>query len=214
MDHMANTGTPEPTDSTVRKFGFLLVPEFSPLCFFGAVEVLRTANRFLDLPYYGWKTFSLDGGPVSSSAGVALAADGPISTDDDLDILFVCASFHPERYCDNKTLAWIRDLERHGTSLGAISTGTYILASAGVIGDRRCTIHGENVASLREDFFDISVVSGIVEIDRNLYTCAGGTSVIDLFVHIVSADHGEQIAASIAHQFSCYGTTVPTCPAP
>ncbi len=198
---MTKTGTPGSDDKPVRDIGFLLVPDFSPVCFFSAVEVLRTANRFLEKPYFGWKLFSQDGEAVLTSAGVAIAVDGPVSTDSELDILFVCAGFHPEHYCGNKILAWIRDLDRHGTSLGAISTGTYILARAGIIGERRCTIHSENFASLQEDFFDLTITSGIFEIDRNLYTCAGGTSAIDLFVHLVSADHGEEIAASIAHQF-------------
>ena len=90
---------------------------------------------------------------------------------------------------------------RYGAGLGAISTGTYILAKAGVVEDRKCTIHFDRAASLREEFPAIDLVDGVFENDRGLATCAGGTSAIDLFIHIVSEDHGEQIASSIAHQF-------------
>jgi len=201
MHRLAETGTPRSDEPTVTTFGFFLTPGFAPLGVFAALEVLRTANRFLDEPHYGWKVYSLDGAPVPSTNGVAVNADGPPAEGAKIDHLFVCAGYHPENYGDKKTLAWIRSLHRHGTKVGAISTGTHILAAAGVIGERRCTIHSDNEASLREAFPEVDLVDGVFEIDRGLYTCAGGTAAIDLFIHLVSADHGEQFAAAIAHQF-------------
>ncbi len=200
MDHITETGTPKANDQTVKKIGFLLVPDFSPVCLFNALDVLRTANRFLGQLYFGWRVYSIDGGAVVSASGVTIAPDSPVSMDEDLDILFVCAGFHPERQCDPRTLAWIRDLKRHSIGLGATSTGTYILAKAGIIGERRCTIHSENLASLREDFIDLNISDGLFEIDQGLYTCSGGTSAIDMFSHLVAIDHGGKIASSIANQ--------------
>lgn len=98
-------------------------------------------------------------------------------------------------------MSWLRKQHRHGVNLGAISTGTYILTRAGVIGTRRCTIHKDNADSLRELRPDINLVDGYFEICRNLYTCAGGTAAIDLLIHIVSSDDGEGFAADIARQF-------------
>jgi len=201
MKHLAESGTPRPDEPTAKTIGFFLTPYFAPLGFFAALEVLRTANRFLNKPHYGWRVFSIDGTPVTSANGVAVSADGSPGEEAKVDLLFVCAGYHPENHGDKKTLAWIRSLHRHGTEVGAISTGTHILAAAGVIGERRCTIHNDNAANLREAFPEIDLVDGVFEIDRGLYTCAGGTAAIDLFIHLVSADHGEQFAAAIAHQF-------------
>jgi len=198
---MSEMGTPAASENAKKNFGFFLTPRFAPLGFFSAIEVLRTANRLLGEFYYGWKVISLDGLPVTSANGVAVVANTSPLTDNNLDILFVCAGYHPETHCDDTTLAWIRKLNRHGTHVGAISTGTFILAETGVIGDRRCTIHGDNTASLREKHPMLNLVDGIFEIDRNLFTCTGGTSAIDLFIHMVSTDHGEHFAASIAYQF-------------
>ncbi len=197
---MFETGTPDPSEKTHKNLGFFLTPGFSPLGFFSALEVLRTANRLLGEFYYSWKAISLDGLPVESANGVAVVADISLATEINFDTLFVCAGFHPETHCDETTLAWIRKLYRHGTHVGAISTGTYMLAKAGVIGERRCTIHGDNAASLREDYPKIDLVDGIFEIDRNLFTCTGGTSAIDLFIHLASAELGKQFAAAIAYQ--------------
>jgi len=200
MDLIAETGTPGASDQTVTKIGFLLVPNFSPMCLFNALDVLRTANRFLGRLYFGWRVYSTDGDAVISASGVSIAADSPISADGELDMLFVCAGFHPERHCTNAILSWLRGLKRRSIKLGAITTGTHILAQAGIIGDRHCTIHSENLASLRENFIDLNITDGLFEIDRDLYTCSGGTSTIDLFCHLIAVDHGSEIAASVANQ--------------
>ncbi len=198
---MSETGTPLRHEDTSKTIGFLVTPNFSPLGFFSTLEVLRTANRIIGKPYYGWQVISLDGEPVESASGVTVVADTSISDARTLDMMFVCSGFYPEKFCDDKTMAWIRNLTRHGTRVGAISTGAYILAKAGVIGDRRCTIHGDNAASFTEAFPDANLVDSIFSIDRELYTCAGGTSAIDLFINIVSETLGETLAASIAQQF-------------
>ena len=102
MESKAKTGTPCPSDATTKRFGFLLTPGFAPLGFFAALEVLRTANRFLDQAYYGWQVYSADGGPVSASNGVSVIADQSISDTDNLDAVFVCAGFEPEKSADTK----------------------------------------------------------------------------------------------------------------
>ncbi|MEM9356114.1 MAG: GlxA family transcriptional regulator [Pseudomonadota bacterium] len=201
MQSKSRTGTPSPSEVTTRRVGFFLTPGFAPLGFFAALEVLRTANRFLNQAFYGWHVYSADGSPVKASNGVSVIADQSIAEADYLDSVFVCAGFEPEKSADAKTLAWLRRLYRYGVGLGAISTGTCILARAGVIKDRKCTVHFDQAASLREEFPEIDLVDGVFENDRGLSTCAGGTSAIDLFVYIVSQDHGEQIASGIAHQF-------------
>lgn len=163
--------------------------------------MLRTANRFLGETFYSWQSLSIDGLPIACANGTTALADTSLDKAGLSDFLLVCSGFHPEKHCNEKTLSWLRKQHRHGVNLGAISTGTYILARAGVIGTRRCTIHKDNANSLRELRPDIDLVDGYFEICRNLYTCAGGTAAIDLLIHIVSSDHGEGFAADIARQF-------------
>lgn len=201
MTSLSETGTPPDGKVSSQNIGFFLTPEFSPIGFFCAVEVLRTANRYLGRYEYSWQVFSLNGEPVKSANGIPVVCDGAPNTENDMDYLFVCSGFHPEHRCDVKLLSWLRKVDRHGTQVGAITTGTYILAKAGLVSDRRCTIHGENAASLLEQFPDINLVDSIFEIDRKLFTCAGGTSAIDMFVQLVSMQHGEQFATALAHQF-------------
>ena len=64
-------------------------------------------------------------------------------------------------------------MAREGAVLGALSTGSYVLAKAGLLRGRRCTIHWENLESFKEVFPDVEVSSDIYEIDRDRITCSG-----------------------------------------
>jgi transcriptional regulator GlxA family with amidase domain len=200
MHEISKTGSPAREDQVSKKVAFFVTPNFSPIGVFGAIEVLRTANRLTSQPIYGWEIVSHDGLPVASANGVTIVANKSIAEAKQYDLAIICAGFFPEKYSDEKTLNWIRYLDRHGAQLGAICTGTYVLAKAGVIKHRRCTIHGDNTAGFIEQFPEIELINQVFEIDRNLYTCAGGTSAIDLFINIVSEKIGTEFASSIAHR--------------
>jgi transcriptional regulator GlxA family with amidase domain len=41
----------------------------------------------------------------------------------------------------------------------------------------------------------------VFEIDRNRYTCSGGTAALDMMLHIIATDHGKELAAAISDLF-------------
>jgi transcriptional regulator GlxA family with amidase domain len=82
-------------------------------------------------------------------------------------------------------------------------TGSYLLARAGLLDGYRCTIHWENMASMREEFPGIIVSQELFEIDRDRYTCSGGTAPLDMMLNIISRHHGAQLAVAISEEFIC-----------
>ncbi|TIS61207.1 MAG: GlxA family transcriptional regulator, partial [Mesorhizobium sp.] len=95
----------------------------------------------------------------------------------------------------------LRSWGRRGNALGALSVGSYLLAEAGQLDGYRCTIHWENRAGFMERFPDINCTGNVFEIDRKRYTCAGGTTSIDLMLEIVRGDFGSNLANGVANQF-------------
>ena len=53
-----------------RRFVFVLLEEFTMLCFSAAVESLRIANRMSGRELYTWTLMSENGAPVHCSAGI------------------------------------------------------------------------------------------------------------------------------------------------
>src|SRR5699024_5631214 len=108
----AMTSTIDPPSSAPAAppecISFLLIPEFSMMAFMAAVEPLRVANRMAGKALFSWQVLSLDGGPVTASNGMTVVADAAFEAVDHLSMLFICASFEPERFADRRLRTWLR----------------------------------------------------------------------------------------------------------
>ncbi len=183
-----------------ERIGFLLVPEFSMMAFFSAVEPLRVANRLSGQNLYSWHIFSHDGRPVEASNGMAVLAEAPIGKVENFPVIIVCASFDPDRYVSKPLLSWLRRLSRQGAELGGLDTGAQILARAGLLNGYHVTLHWEHLPSFQESFPDIEVSEELFEIDGKRFTCSGGTAAIDMMLHMISARHGQELAVACSEQ--------------
>ena len=189
------------TAASGRQFAFLLVDKFSMFSLAAAIDTVRSANRLLGRDFYGWRTASPDGDAVIASNGLSIKIDYAVQDIPPVDILFVCAGLSYEFPGKSKVLATLRALGRRGAALGGLSVGSYLLAEAGQLEGHRCTIHWENKAGFKERFPEIDCTGNVFEIDRRRYTCAGGTTSIDLFLEIVRSDFGQSLANEVANQF-------------
>ncbi len=181
--------------------GFLLVPNFSMIAFTSAIEPLRSANRMSEQHLYSWRLFSKDGGQVEASNGIALMPDAAISHAEHVPTMIVCAGIDVHRYRDKEVFSWLRRLARQGARIGGLCTGCHVLARAGLLDGYRCTIHWENIPGFVEEFPDIEVTTELFEIDRNRFTCSGGTAPLDLMLHLIGLRHGLGLAATVSDQF-------------
>ena len=125
--------------------------------------------------------------PSCASNGLPLKIDYAVADLPPVDILFVSVGLTTEFPGKSKVLGALRSWGRRGGALGALSVGSYLLAEAGQLEGHRCTIHWENRAGFMERFPDIDCTGNVFEIDRKRYTCAGGTTSIDLMLEIVRA---------------------------
>jgi transcriptional regulator GlxA family with amidase domain len=180
--------------------GLLLLPNFSLLGVIAAIDVMRHANRLSRKNLYAWNTYSSDGGSVRASNGLVLNTERIPGADVVPDSVFVCGGFNPERFKDPTVFKWLRGLARHGVRLGAVTTGAYVLARAGLLNGYACTIHWENAVSFATDFPDIELRNNLYVIDRDRCSCSGATATLDMFLHIVSQEHGSGLAIGVAEE--------------
>ena len=113
------------------------------------------------------------------------------------------AASRPHRFEDARLAIWLRQIERRGTNIGALCTGSHVLARLGLLDGYRCTIHWENLPGFVEDFPDIDISEDIFVIDRNRYTCAGGMAASDMMLSFISRDHGYELAAAVSEGLVC-----------
>ena len=194
MLHIAKPTAPE-------SIGFLLVPNFSMMAFTASIEPLRSANRMSGHQLYDWQVVTKDGEPVNASNGLATMATTSIADARHFPTLIVCAGIDVQRFRDKEVFSWLRRQARNGTRIGAVCTGSHILARAGLLENYRCTIHWENIPGFTEEFPNIDVTSDVFEIDRGRFTCSGGTAALDMMLHLIGLAYGHELTAAVSDQF-------------
>lgn len=192
----------QPSDTNAPQlFTFLLVPNYSLIAFSSAIEPLRMANQLTGRKLYRWSVMTYDGEPVAASNGLQMLPDGAAADAGWLERIFVCAGNGIEQFADARLPVWLRKQHRHGTLLGGICTGSYLLAEAGLLDDVSCTVHWEYIAGMRERFPRARLRDEVFIIDQGRYTCAGGSAPLDMMLHVIAEQHGRALAAAISEEF-------------
>lgn len=187
--------------SQVRHICFLTLDNFSMIAFSNAIEILRMANYILGEEVYQWSVITVDGNPVKASNGLAFTETSTLDFTRIPDMLLVCGGVDVQNAANAAVIKLITQASKHNIWLGSLCTGSYALAKSGVLDDYKCTIHWENMASLREQFPKIHFMEELFVIDRDRCTCAGGTAPIDLMLAFVYARFGKNLVAEISDQF-------------
>ncbi len=189
------------TTPTTKHFGFLALPGFSLIAYAAAIDTLRLANRISEQELYTWETITPENSLVKASNGLEVKPERVAEDAHNYDTVFVCGGVRIKDAWSPAIGKWLQALDRKKTALGSLCTGSYILAKAGLLEGYRCTIHWENISAMREDFPSLQLTDDIYEIDRNRYTCAGGTTPIDMMHHLVAMQHGHNLSAAISEEF-------------
>lgn len=187
-------------DTRPDPFVFLLVPRFTMIAFASAVEPLRLANQISGRPLYHWRTVTEGGGLVRASNGIEVRADGGLEELGRDATLILVGGLDVKETITRPILTWLRRESRRVAAVGAVCTGAQVLAQAGLLDGRRCTIHWENRDSFGEDFPEIEVSQNVYVIDQNRYTAAGGTASTDLMLKLIARKHGSELANLVADQ--------------
>jgi transcriptional regulator GlxA family with amidase domain len=192
-----------PKKNHPRRFGFFLINNFTLISMSAAIEPLRMANRICRADYYSWTTISENGELVTASDGLSVNVDHSMGSTPigDLDAIMICGGSDVEKNTSDAVLRWLKSIEKKNIAVGSACTGSYVLASAGLLDGYRCSIHWENIASLTDLFPNVQVSRNIYTIDRNRYTCSGGTTPVDMMLHFISEQRGAKVSAGVAEQF-------------
>ena len=112
----------------------------------------------------------------------------------------ICGGIDIQAATSRRLLGWMRREARKGLMIGGLCTAAFSLAKAGLLDNKRATIHWENSDSFAEEFDEVELTKSVFVIDGNRMTTAGGTSSIDLMLKLIADHHGEDLANAVADQ--------------
>ncbi|MCE6976911.1 GlxA family transcriptional regulator [Pseudomonas frederiksbergensis] len=184
-----------------QTIGFLLLDQFTLISLASAVEPLRMANQLTGQELYRWHTFSLGGEQVWASDGMPITPDASINNAPMLDTVIVCGGIGIQSAVTREHITWLRAHARRSKRIGGVCTGSWALAQAGLLDGFDCSVHWEILAAMQEAFPRVTVSSSLFTLDRDRFTSSGGTAPMDMMLHLISRDHGDELSAAISEMF-------------
>ena len=186
------------TEAPPKRFIFVLLDRFTMLSFSCAIEPLRLANYVAGKTLYSWQLAGEGGREAVCSNGTVFKLDMGLEEVERDDVIFVCGGIDVQRATTRPVLNWLRREARRGNVIGGMCTGAYALAKAGLLDGKKATIHWENQDGFAEEFEEVKLTKSVFVMDGNRLTTAGGTASIDLVLKLIAADHGTELANTVA----------------
>ena len=180
------------------RFIFALLPGYSALSFTHAMVVLQLANKHAGHQAFDVHVCTEDGQTVSDSLGGTFPVEAPLLEPHRDDYVCVVSGDSVEQQNLSGIAGWMRKASRSGAKICGLYTGAYVMAKAGLLEGKRVTIHWEKRQAFLEEFPEVDLAEFTFTTKDHHYSTAGGTSAIDLMLHIVSQLEGEKLANFVA----------------
>ena len=204
---------PTQTECAVtRRIALVVYPEFEPLDLTGPFSVFTGASRFLHTQNKAAHAYQVDVvgaevGLLRASGGLGVVVDWAFRTiRGGIDTLLVVGGPGTRAAVqDHPLLHWLRRMAPRVRRLGAVCTGSFILAQAGLLNGRRATTHWAWCSELVRRYPHVHVDADPIFIrDGNVYTSAGVTAGMDLALALVEEDYGRDVAMYMARDLVLY----------
>ncbi len=190
----------------VAEVGILLYDGVEVLDCCGPFEVFTTAARVAlrrgwPRPPFRVHTVAPTARTIEARGGLALVPSATVADHPPLDILVVPGGLTGDAERDERLVAWLADTAATAALTASVCTGAFLLASAGVLEGREATSHWEDVDELERRFPAVTVRRQVRWVDQGaVVTSAGISAGIDMSLHLVRRQQGEELARATAHQ--------------
>ncbi|HTN91963.1 MAG TPA: DJ-1/PfpI family protein [Sorangium sp.] len=172
----------------------------APVDVFAFASHLASPRGPGDPPAYAVEIAAVSGGVIRTISGAQLVAHKAL---DDVapgvDTVLVAGGDTGEAMRDARLLGWLRAATPEVRRMGAVCTGAFILAAAGLLAGHRAATHWSAADTLARQFPAVEVDADAIFVrSGKIYTSAGTTASIDLALSLVEEDLGYDVALEAA----------------
>ncbi|MCR8726651.1 GlxA family transcriptional regulator [Frigidibacter sp. ROC022] len=183
----------------------VLIDEFPPLALSCALAPLALANQLSGRTLFAWHLTSVTGREVTSANGYSFLVDRSFQPTDANGLLLVLSGARVERVATSQHVNYLRREKRRGTRIGALCSGAYVLARAGMLEGVRTAVSSDLHDTFDAFFPDVPVTSAGFVADERYYSASHAKAALDLMLAHVESRHGKGLAGRIADQIVEFG---------
>jgi AraC family transcriptional activator FtrA len=184
----------------VHRVGVLVVENTNPFEMGVATEVFG-----LDRPELPGIPYALDicgpGAVTMRQNFFTLTPSAPLDALADMDTVIVPGHPTPAKAAHPDVLDVLQRSAQNGARMVSFCSGSLLLAEAGLLGGLRATTHWRYADQLIRRFPDVLVEPDVLFVeDGGIFTAAGSAAALDLSLHLVRLDHGEEAMNIVARR--------------
>lgn len=191
-----------------RLIAALAYPGVQLLDILGPLEAFNLASQQLiddgqrRKPEWRLEIIARQTGLVRGMSGLAVHAGRSLADGvDDIDTLLIPGALTGETafYTDPQYIAWLQQAAHRVRRICSVCSGAFLLASAGLLDQRKATTHWMDAAELQRQFPRVKVEANQIYLeDQGIYTSGGITAGIDLALALIEQDHSRRLALQTA----------------
>ena len=186
-----------------RALDIFIFPDFQILDATGPIAAFEIAERYVP-GAYRMRILALEAGPVTSSSGISMLAEGLSEAPADTLMIAGGEGTRPASRCE-RTIAWVQDASPRARRTASVCSGAYILAAAGLLEGRRATTHWQRCPDFARRYPKVRLEPDRIFVrDGDIWTSAGITAGIDLSLALIAEDLGDDVARRVAQQLVVY----------
>ena len=141
-------------------------------------------------------------GPVSMRQGFfTITPSAPLDALATMDTVIIPGHPTPDTGAPKEVLEILRTASRNGARMVSFCSGSIMLAEAGLLDGLRATTHWNYAERLIARFPEVLVEPDVLFVeDGGVFTAAGSAAALDLALHLVRLDHGEEAVNIVARR--------------
>ncbi|GAA1416968.1 helix-turn-helix domain-containing protein [Streptomyces thermospinosisporus] len=154
------------------------------------------------LPVYDFAVASAEGTVLRCNSGLTLQVEHGLERLEEADLVAVPAgSGFESRTFPPELLQALRRAVDRGARVLSVCSGVFVLAAAGLLDGRRCTVHWRHAETLSRQYPHLTVEPDVLYVDEDpVITSAGTAAGIDACLHLVRKEEGPEVANKIARR--------------
>ena len=166
-----------------------------------AVELFALERPELDVPWYSHAVCAVEDGPLRAMGGLRVVAPHGLDALDGADTIVIPGWRDAAEPPPPALVTALQRAHARGARLCAICSGSFVLAHAGLLDERRATTHWRYLERLAGDFPKVHVEQGVLYVqDGQVVTSAGSAAGLDMLLHVVRSDFGPDLASRVAQR--------------
>jgi transcriptional regulator GlxA family with amidase domain len=202
----------------VLRTAVLVFPDVEVLDFAGPFEVLASArvpgsvDRHERPRAFDVFTVAKDASPVTCRGGLIVQPNRTFADCPVVDLVVVPGGYGVlPAMADADTLRWVREAATGAKITASVCTGSFLLASAGLLDGQPATTHWVEIDEMRRRFPNVTVHDDyrVVESGR-IITSAGVSAGLDMALHLIGRLFGREAARETARSIEYRWDPVPT----